>query len=259
MLRTVGETAGTTGARENLSSSVTAVTHCVRSERSPSGRRSIGARSSWAAYFSSMRMAELIHERSRLAEVIGRAPANRIADLPELIEARDSAELVALVDRAVGAHATVDTRSFVKSVGGESVNEQSADEKAVRSHCFRRSSAQAPEPAVDVANHARGPRSRGSRFAGTVDLTKRAERVISSDIGGGAVTDILIRDVPEDVIAAIDTKARRLGLSRTEYLRRTLTRERDVVPTAVSVADLAAFAETFADLADPEVIDRAWR
>ena len=37
------------------------------------------------------------------------------------------------------------------------------------------------------------------------------------------MTDILIRDVPEDVIAAIDTKAQRLGLSRTEYLRRTLT------------------------------------
>lgn len=73
------------------------------------------------------------------------------------------------------------------------------------------------------------------------------------------MTDILIRDVPEDVIAAIDAKAQRLGLSRTEYLRRTLTRERDVAPTAVSVADLAAFADTFADLADPGVIDRAWR
>ncbi len=73
------------------------------------------------------------------------------------------------------------------------------------------------------------------------------------------MTDILIRDVPEDVIAAIDIKAQRLGLSRTEYLRRTLTRERDVAPTAVSVADLAAFADTFADLADPAVIDRAWR
>jgi hypothetical protein len=83
--------------------------------------------------------------------------------------------------------------------------------------------------------------------------------VISSDIEGGAVTDILIRDVPEDVIAAIDIKAQRLGLSRTEYLRRTLTRERDVAPAEVSVADLAAFADTFADLADPEVIDRAWR
>ena len=73
------------------------------------------------------------------------------------------------------------------------------------------------------------------------------------------MTDILIRDVPEDVIAAIDIKAQRLGLSRTEYLRRTLTRERDVAPVAVSVADLAAFADTFADLADPKVIDRAWR
>jgi hypothetical protein len=66
------------------------------------------------------------------------------------------------------------------------------------------------------------------------------------------VTDILIRDVPEDVIAAIDIKAQRLGLSRTEYLRRTLTRERDAAPSEVSVADLAAFADTFADLADPQ-------
>jgi hypothetical protein len=83
--------------------------------------------------------------------------------------------------------------------------------------------------------------------------------VISSDIEGGAVTDILIRDVPEDVIAAIDLKAQRLGLSRTEYLRRTLARERDAAPAEISVADLASFAATFADLADPDVIDRAWR
>jgi hypothetical protein len=73
------------------------------------------------------------------------------------------------------------------------------------------------------------------------------------------VTDILIRGVPDDVIAAIDVKAQRLGLSRTEYLRRTLARERDATPTEVSVADLAAFTDTFADLADPDVIDRAWR
>ncbi len=73
------------------------------------------------------------------------------------------------------------------------------------------------------------------------------------------MTDILIRDVPEDVIAAIDIKAQRLGLSRTEYLRRTLARESYVAPAEVSVADLAAFADTFADLADPAVMDRAWR
>jgi hypothetical protein len=73
------------------------------------------------------------------------------------------------------------------------------------------------------------------------------------------VTDILIRDVPEDVIAAIDAKAQRLGLSRTEYLRRTLARERGTANAEVSVTDLTSFATTFADLEDPDVIDRAWR
>lgn len=73
------------------------------------------------------------------------------------------------------------------------------------------------------------------------------------------MTDILIRDVPDDVIAAIDAKAQRLGLSRTEYLRRALARERGAPAPEVSVADLTAFATTFADLGDPEVIDRAWR
>ena len=51
------------------------------------------------------------------------------------------------------------------------------------------------------------------------------------------MTDILIRDVPEDVIAAIDIKAQRLGLSRTEYLRRTLARERDAVQTGSASGD----------------------
>jgi hypothetical protein len=73
------------------------------------------------------------------------------------------------------------------------------------------------------------------------------------------MTDILIPDVPDDVIAAIDAKARRLGLSRTEYLRRTLARERGTATAAVSVADLTVFATTFADLGDLGVVDRAWR
>jgi hypothetical protein len=61
------------------------------------------------------------------------------------------------------------------------------------------------------------------------------------------------------VIAAIDAKAQRLGLSRTEYLRRALARERGAATARVSVTDLTTFAMTFADLGDPEVIDRAWR
>jgi hypothetical protein len=76
---------------------------------------------------------------------------------------------------------------------------------------------------------------------------------------GVDVADILIREVPEDVIAAIDEKAQRLGLSRSEYLRRALARERDAESLAVSVSDLANFAETFADLDDPDVMGGAWR
>jgi hypothetical protein len=73
------------------------------------------------------------------------------------------------------------------------------------------------------------------------------------------MTDILIRDVPDDVIAAIDAKAQRVGLSRAEYLRRTLARERDTRATTVCVADLDRFADTFADLDDPDIMGGAWR
>lgn len=72
------------------------------------------------------------------------------------------------------------------------------------------------------------------------------------------MTDILIRDVPDDVLAAIDAKARRAGLSRTEYIRRTLSRERSDIDRHVGVEDLEAFADTFADLGDPDVMRRAW-
>lgn len=73
------------------------------------------------------------------------------------------------------------------------------------------------------------------------------------------VPDILIRDVPDDVVAAIDAKAQRAGLSRTEYLRRALSRERKDAASDVTVEDLTRFARTFTDLADSEVMGRAWR
>lgn len=72
------------------------------------------------------------------------------------------------------------------------------------------------------------------------------------------MADIIIPDVPDDIIAVIDVKARRLGLSRVDFLRRALTRERNIQSSAVSVDDLAVFAHTFVDLDDPEVISRAW-
>ena len=72
------------------------------------------------------------------------------------------------------------------------------------------------------------------------------------------MTDLLIRDVPDDVLAAIDAKAQRLGVSRSEYLRRALARERAVTDVDVTVHDLERFGDTFADLADEDVMRQAW-
>jgi Antitoxin FitA-like, ribbon-helix-helix len=72
------------------------------------------------------------------------------------------------------------------------------------------------------------------------------------------VADILIRDLSDEVVAAIDAKARRAGLSRTEYIRRSLTREATDTSAAVTVDDLERFSTVFADLADEEIMARAW-
>jgi hypothetical protein len=73
------------------------------------------------------------------------------------------------------------------------------------------------------------------------------------------MADVLIRDVPEDVVAALDAHAGRLGLSRSEYVRRRLAQDAAISGTSVSVGDLAQFADVFRDLADPDVMAAAWR
>jgi plasmid stability protein len=73
------------------------------------------------------------------------------------------------------------------------------------------------------------------------------------------MTDMLIRDVPDDVIAALEAHARRLGLSRTEYIRRRLAQDAAVSGSSVRTEDLARFADSFRDLADPDVMSRAWQ
>ena len=72
------------------------------------------------------------------------------------------------------------------------------------------------------------------------------------------MTDVLIRDVPDHVVSAIDAKAKRLGLSRTEYLRRQMLRVASTGDEPVTVESLREFARTFSDLADPEVMSGAW-
>ena len=72
--------------------------------------------------------------------------------------------------------------------------------------------------------------------------------------------NILIRDLSQEAVEHIDAAAADLGLSRNEYLRRKF--EQAVtgrVERRVTAEDWRRSAETFADLADPDVMDAAWR
>lgn len=71
--------------------------------------------------------------------------------------------------------------------------------------------------------------------------------------------NVLVRDVPDDVVAVLDAEAARQGLSRSEYLRRTLTQLSRTSGRTATVDDLARFTRTFQDLGDPEVMEHAWR
>lgn len=72
------------------------------------------------------------------------------------------------------------------------------------------------------------------------------------------MTDVLIRNVPDHITAAIAANAKRRGLSKAEYLRRVLERERHDFAEEVSVESLARFCEAFADLGDADVMRAAW-
>jgi hypothetical protein len=74
-----------------------------------------------------------------------------------------------------------------------------------------------------------------------------------------AMPDVLIRDIPEAVLAEVDAHAARLGISRVEYIRRRLTADAATLRAQVTAQHLRKFADRFADLADDEVMDTAWR
>jgi hypothetical protein len=73
------------------------------------------------------------------------------------------------------------------------------------------------------------------------------------------MTDVLIRDVPDEVLAGVDAHAARLGISRVEYIRRRLAADAASGAAPVSVEDLRRFADRFADLGDDSIMDAAWR
>lgn len=70
--------------------------------------------------------------------------------------------------------------------------------------------------------------------------------------------DILIRNFPAEDLELLDERARRMGLSRSEFLRRQLRREARRTGLTVTAADLAQLAGLVPDLEDPEVLGDAW-
>ena len=70
--------------------------------------------------------------------------------------------------------------------------------------------------------------------------------------------DILIRNVPDDVIAVVEANAKLAGLSRAEYLRRMLGREQRIAGNDVTVDSLRRFTEVFGDLDNAALMRSAW-
>lgn len=74
------------------------------------------------------------------------------------------------------------------------------------------------------------------------------------------MANLLIRGVSEEAVKRIDAESAALGLSRNEFLRRRLEGESAARPqTSVTDEDWRRSADLFTDLADPEVMDGAWR
>ncbi len=70
--------------------------------------------------------------------------------------------------------------------------------------------------------------------------------------------DVLIRNIPAEDLALLDEHAARLGVSRTEFLRRQLHQEARRTATTVTAADLTEISSAVADLADESVMSDAW-
>lgn len=73
------------------------------------------------------------------------------------------------------------------------------------------------------------------------------------------MADVLIRDIPEAVLAGIDAHASRLGLSRVEHIRWRLAVDAATTDVAVSASDLRPFADLAGDLVSPQVMCAAWQ
>lgn len=73
------------------------------------------------------------------------------------------------------------------------------------------------------------------------------------------MSDLLIRDLTPEILAALDRRATILGVSRAEYVRRTLAQSLSSSTESVTEAHLAGLLDLLPDLADEEIMDGAWR
>ena len=73
------------------------------------------------------------------------------------------------------------------------------------------------------------------------------------------MSDVLIRDIPDDVLVGIDAHAAALGLSRVEYIRRRLAQDARTARVPVSRDDLQRFGMAVAGLGDEELMREAWQ
>lgn len=73
------------------------------------------------------------------------------------------------------------------------------------------------------------------------------------------MSDVLIRDIPDDVLAGIDAHAEQLGLSRVEYIRRRLAQDARAARIPVCRDDLQRFGAAVTGLADEDLMRQAWR
>ncbi|WP_129656295.1 ribbon-helix-helix protein, CopG family [Rothia halotolerans] len=74
------------------------------------------------------------------------------------------------------------------------------------------------------------------------------------------MTNVLIRGLSDEAVERIDAAASDQGLSRNEFLRRKLEGAAPVSSASeLTAADWERSAEAFADLADDDVMDAAWR
>lgn len=72
------------------------------------------------------------------------------------------------------------------------------------------------------------------------------------------MADLLIRDLAPELVIALDAKAKTLGISRVELVRRTITRDIAISTESVTEQHLAELVELLPDLGDTEVMRGAW-